>query len=64
MKLFFRILASTLVFISHASFAQVTDSYTYANYDQVQVSHLYLDLSVDFDKKITKGFCRAFSKVE
>ncbi len=56
MKLFFRILASTLVFISHASFAQVTDSYTYANYDQVQVSHLYLDLSVDFDKKSLKGF--------
>lgn len=31
------------------------DKFTYSNYDQVQVSHLDLNLNVDFDRKILSG---------
>jgi aminopeptidase N len=56
MNLFFRILVSATLLFCQPALAQVTDTYTYANYDQVQVTHLYLDLSVDFDNKSLQGF--------
>ena len=31
------------------------DKFTYANYDQVQMTHLDLDLDVRFDKKVLDG---------
>lgn len=47
-------LAASLLCSSYVMAA--TDSYTYANTDDVVVKHLHLDLSVDFAEKALSGF--------
>jgi len=56
MKLLSHIVAALFILVSTSIWAQQQDAYTYANYDQVTTTHIYLDLNVDFDKKSLSGF--------
>ena len=63
MKIFKQFILLAILTISQlASAAEPTnkhilnDAYTYANYDQVITTHLYLDLAVDFEQKTLSGF--------
>jgi len=49
-------IALIFVGLSGVANAQLKDVYTYANYDEVTTTHIYLDLDVDFEEKSLKGF--------
>ncbi|PCI60592.1 MAG: aminopeptidase [Gammaproteobacteria bacterium] len=53
---FFAICTINFAWASNAN--KLADTYTYANYDQVKTTNIYLDLNVDFNKKSLSGFAQ------
>ena len=49
-------IAVSALLLSSVASANVHDALTYANYDQVKVNHVYLDLAINFDEKTLSGF--------
>ncbi len=45
-----------VIAVTFVSVAQAKDDHSYANLDQVISTHLTLDLTVDFDRKVLRGF--------
>lgn len=52
----FKLFAATILLVcSLSGFAQTSDPHSFANFDQVNVSHIDLNLNVDFNKKQLTG---------
>lgn len=57
-------MCSSVLIFSHQVLANIevpqiistTDEYTYSNYQEVTTTHLFIDLTVDFNSKTLKGF--------
>ncbi|MFD2165940.1 M1 family metallopeptidase [Thalassotalea euphylliae] len=54
-KIVLGLLVVAQLFVAQAS-AKNKDVYTYANYNDVVITHTYLDLAIDFEGKALKGF--------